>query len=218
MFSSLTVNNILLDSRGETLSDLFFPWFLQIWKKSTDWKNSTDDQCVQGIAGGEESPFQVLFDRYGDLVFGYCLKILGDCNQAEDASQDVWMRVIKAAGKFQARGQCKAWILQIARNVCISIFRDQKKRFYEELPEDGMEDVSRKDILDLIGDQQTQLRMKASIERLPEQQRAALVIWMTEEKSYEELARDLKTTVSGIKSLLFRSKQNLKKMMGAQGE
>ncbi|MCJ8277670.1 MAG: sigma-70 family RNA polymerase sigma factor, partial [Bdellovibrionales bacterium] len=110
-------------------------------------------------------------------------------------------------------GKLKAWLLQITRNTCFSLFRDLKKNKSEDVSEHEIEDVSQNDILDLKRDQETKRKLKTCIERLPDQQRFVLVIWMTEDKTYEEIAHHMNLTVSSVKSLLFRSRQKLKEMM-----
>ncbi len=212
----LTARSLPNFKLGEFWSDL-----INVFHKSLTsmaLKELTDDQCIKRLAVGEEEPFQVLFERYGDLVFGYCVKLLKDKERAEDASQDVWIKVIKNAEKYKSQGKFRAWLLQIARNTCFSLFRELKKNFGDDIGEDEVEDVSKENILDLISAEQDKAKLKECIGKLPENQRVALVVWMTEDKSYEEIAEQMETTVSAVKSLLFRGRQCLKEMMGEARE
>ena len=130
MFSLTIANNsLIIPGSFELPGNSWFKSLTHVWHKSlqtivtAEW---TDDQCMKRIAAGEEKPFQCLFERYGDLVFGYCVKLLKDRDRAEDASQDVWVKVIRNAGKYKSEGKFRAWVLQIARNTCFSLFREMK--------------------------------------------------------------------------------------------
>ncbi len=128
---------------------------------------------------------------------------------AEEISQETWMRVVQAAPRFEARGSVKSWILTIAKNQCLNLI--EKRGWEEALPEGGEEQIADpcESLETLLSAQQQKQRLLGAIDRLPDRQRAALVLWMQEEKSYEEVARDLKTHVGALKVLLFRAKENL---------
>ncbi len=221
IFNLAIANNVCGDwefssSLRDRVSKLFADSLIVLHKSLTPLalKQLTDDQCIKRMAVGEEEPFQVLFERYGDLVFGYCVKLLKDRERAEDASQDVWVKVIRNAKKYKSQGKFRAWLLQIARNTCFSLFRDIKKNRAEDVDDHEVEDVTQESILDLMSAEENRERVKKCIEALPDNQRMALVVWMTEDKSYEEIAEQMETSVSAVKSLLFRGRQSLKDMLG----
>ncbi len=223
----VTANNQIMDSGSLVLPGFenllgfwqnFVSGSIQVFHKSLTslaLRQMTDDQCLKRIAAGEEEPFQVLFERYGELVFGYCVKLLKDRERAEDASQEAWVKIIKNANKYECQGKFRAWLLQITRNTCFSLFRDLKKNRTEDVSDHEIEDMSQKSILDLMSAEENKAKLKKCIEDLPENQRLALLVWMTEDKSYEEIAEHMQTSVSAVKSLLFRSRQSLKEMLGS---
>lgn len=216
MFSSPTVNNFYLGGGLIPFPSFSWQWlsvFFEGEGATRTLASLSDDQCLNKAARGNERAFSELFNRYGDLVFGYCVKLLKDREQAEDISQEVWVKVIRNAEKYNSKGQFRAWLLQIARNACFSFFRKQKIRRAEDIEDYEVEDVDQQSILDLISIEEDRDRVKECINELPENQRVALVIWMTEDKSYEDIAKDMEVSVSSIKSLLFRSRQNLKEML-----
>lgn len=222
MLSSLTVNNHILGwswafAPNSFWKSEFFSFFQLLSKalssEKSAWEQRSDDQCVRKISSHGEAPFLTLFERYGDLVFGYCHKILKDKQLAEDVSQEVWVKVISNASKYHSKGKFKAWLMQIARNTCFSLLRSRNKTFIGLDEESDVEDVLQKDILDLISGEEDKAKIKACLLKLPDPQRVAIVVWMTEDKSYEEIAEEMKTSVSSVKSLLFRGKQNLKTML-----
>ena len=216
MYYFLTVNNNIFYPGHLKYPTFFSPKIIIFFQnilssgKKSKW---SDDQCMKKMVSGSDEPFQVLFDRYGELIFGYCMKLLKDKERAEDASQEVWVKVIKNCKKYQGQGKFRAWVLQVARNTCFTVFRELKKNFAEDVSQHEVEDVSQQNILDLMDDKQDKNHLKDCINKLSENQRLVLIIWMTEEKSYEEIAKEMKISVSSVKSLLFRSRQKLKEMM-----
>ena len=191
-------------------------FFSRTQKKSPTKKIWNDDQCMKRIAKGEEEPFQVLFKRYGELVLGYCHRLLLDRSQAEDASQEVWVKVIRASKKYKSSGKCRAWILQIARNTCFNLMRKAKKAQFEERNDEAVADFSQEDVLTLLEKHEGTYQLKKLIDQLPGGQRVALLLWMTEEKTYAEIAKEMEITESSVKSLIFRARQSLRGSIGGQ--
>ena len=223
----LTANNHFLNEKSHKLFSFvfarvfplsstienFFVVFHGVLKKKNE-SSMTDDECVRRMGLGEEQAFQELFDRYGSLVFGLCCRLLGDKAQAEDASQDVWVKVARSAHRFKAQGKCRAWLLQIARTTCLSSLRSQKKFIADDKLEEEVETFQPNEILQSIEKAEDKMKLKKIMNQLPDAQRVALVIWMTEEPSYEQLATQLGVSVSAVKSLLFRSKQTIRSLWG----
>lgn len=208
-----------LSYRGSINESLWIPWVLQNRLISRFLGSPhQEDIWIQHLAKGDQSAFNCLFSHYGDLVFGYCLKLLQNRDRAEDASQEVWVKVLKSAHRYEGRGRLRAWLLQITRNTCFNFFRDQKKNRAEDLSDVDVdvEDFTQDSVLNTLTEAQNIVQLKQHIQDLPDNQRMALMIWMTEELSYEEIAAQLQLSVSAVKSLLFRARQTLKEKLGAQ--
>ncbi len=132
---------------------------------------------------------------------------------AEEMAQETWMRVVRSAPHFEPKGSVKSWILVIAKNQCLNAI--EKRGWEESLPEGAEEEiVDPSESLEMLLSQKDQRqKLMAAIESLPDRQRAALILWMQDEKSYEDLARDLKTHVGAFKVLLHRAKENISKYL-----
>jgi RNA polymerase sigma-70 factor, ECF subfamily len=88
-----------------------------------------DTGLMQRVTAGEDEALAELYDRYAARVFGVCVRILSEAQMAEDALQEVFVRVWERAHLFDAaRGNFLTWIMGIARNTCIDQLRRLKAR------------------------------------------------------------------------------------------
>jgi RNA polymerase sigma-70 factor (ECF subfamily) len=178
-----------------------------------------DDELVSKIAAGDSKAFEILFDRHTPKFLGYATRLLaGDRMTAEDIVQNNWIKVVQMASGYESRGHFVAWAYTMIRNQCLDELRRRQK--FASAPAVDEEQDSAEQLVDnapstlerLISDSD-QHRLIEAIDALPEQQRAVLMTSLTEELSYEDLAQQFRTTVSSIKSILFRARENLSKKM-----
>jgi RNA polymerase sigma-70 factor, ECF subfamily len=89
----------------------------------------TDEDLAARIAGGESRALEALYDRHASQVLGLALKIMGDRAAAEDVLQETFWRAWKLSASYQAeRGNVRAWLFRIARNLAIDAYRRRNKR------------------------------------------------------------------------------------------
>lgn len=168
---------------------------------------TSDDELIAQIGAGGERAFVKLFDRYASRVLGYCHRLMGDKQRAEDVAQEVWMKILKSANQYKAQNRAAAWILTIARHTAWDTLRQQKKIVFDNEPVEN--EASTFDMERFIEQKNDIAKIKNAIDALPENQRLIFVSWMTEKKSHEELAVEFGTSVSAVKSLIFRARRNL---------
>lgn len=175
---------------------------------------------MQEIAEGNQKSFQLLFQRYSKPVLGYCTRLLNDRHQAEDVSQDVWIKVVRYASHYEHKGSLISWLFTIARNSSLNQLR-AKERF--QAATEGLEEMyvemelTKESIEDTLSKSVDISELKIKIDSLPEAQRVVLVLWMSEDLSYEDIARAVGVSVSSVKSLLFRARQSLQETLGKGG-
>lgn len=167
-----------------------------------------DGELMKQIAQGQAKAFRELFTRHGSLVLGYSRRMVREKALAEDISQEVWIKVVRAASSYKDEGVFRSWLLKIVRNTALNHLRN--KQAIEPLSEESdVSSTSHHDFEQIFDQQQDLNHIKDLIEELPANQRAALVMWLTEDLSYEELAHELETSVQAVKSLIFRARQQL---------
>jgi RNA polymerase sigma factor (sigma-70 family) len=166
---------------------------------------------------GENVCVGELFARYRHLVYGVCMKYLGD----EDESQDVQMHVFEKLLKDLARheiAQFKGWLYAVSRNECLMYLRSRKSRLekQQELKKDSETLMETDAGLHLSGinekEQQLQL-MEKGLGQLNEPQRICMELFYLKEKCYKEIADETGYSMNEVKSYIQNGKRNLKLFM-----
>ncbi|MEO0453032.1 MAG: sigma-70 family RNA polymerase sigma factor [Verrucomicrobiota bacterium] len=181
----------------------------------------TDQELIAQVSHGDEAAFSEIVRRYQNMVYGTAYKMLGHHHsEAEDVAQTVFIRVFKAAGSYRPKAAFKTWLMTITRNCVFTQLkksnRDQSRHQPLEFESDGevvelpIADPSASTSEDeMIRSEMKQVLEKA-IRNLPESQRTALVLRQYEQMDYEAIAQSMKTSVSSVKSLLFRARESLR--------
>jgi RNA polymerase sigma factor (sigma-70 family) len=165
----------------------------------------SDERLVDYVRGGDAGAFEVLYDRYSAGILGFCRHMLGSTADAEDAVQHTF---IAAHADIQRHNQrdlhVKAWLYTIARNRCLSMLRARR----EQPSDDGVEIVSDRLVHDV--EQRDDLRaLLADVEKLPDDQREALVLAEIGDLSHGEISEVLGCEVAKVKSLVFQARTAL---------
>lgn len=183
--------------------------------------NPTDEDLVREALAGSETHFNVLVDRYADVVYRLAFGITRSHQEAEDVVQETFLRAFKHLDRFSSdRAAFKAWILTIARNQSINVFSALKRRALRFMGDVDSEDPegfsagtslsgSGHDPETLFSMKQEFSRLESALTKLPERQRTALLLKTQEEMSYEEVAEIMKCSASSVESLIFRARKKL---------
>lgn len=186
-----------------------------------------DDVLMNKLASGSKEAFRVLFERHGGLILGYCSRILGDRNQAEDISQDVWMKVIQNAQKYEARNQLRPWLLTLSRNTCLNVLRSRKSFVQIDSDNEVTIEAEARKASNAAADEGTAIQsliakddsknFKKHLDALPIAQRTALSLLLIEELSYEEIARAMELSLPAVKTHIHRGRKSLEGLLQPRG-
>lgn len=181
--------------------------------------DSVDVALMEKVARGDEKAFRQLIERHQHAVIGTVARMLSDPHEAEDIAQQVFVRVWKAAAKWKPEAKFTTYLFTIARNLVFneSRRRSRKKEISLNQQEENNPALTHADGC-MQPDQRIEKReLHQSIDRaiaaLPEQQRMAVVLRTFEGLDYEDIARALDTSVSSVKSLLFRARASLRESL-----
>jgi RNA polymerase sigma-70 factor (ECF subfamily) len=155
--------------------------------------------------------FERLLDEYRDKVFRLACSLLGDPAAAEDAAQEIFLKIWKALPNFRGESSVSTWIYAIARNTCLTRRRIAADRRTFSLDEANAAEIPSHDTL-AVADSD----LRAAIGRLPEKYRRVLVLFYLEDRSYQQVALALGLPMGTVKTNLHRAKRELAMLLAAQ--
>ena len=170
-----------------------------------------DDTLLLNYVAGDENALRILVERWERPVFAFLFRMLGSAEEAEDLCQDTFMKLMKAAERYQPGGKFQSWLFRIAGNQARSRLRRRKiLRWMPLSTEHDTTPATQRDALESLTGREEQRLVQEAIARLPERQRQALVLKQFQEMSYQEIADTMETSVSSVQMLLHRAMTALK--------
>jgi RNA polymerase sigma factor (sigma-70 family) len=165
---------------------------------------ASDERLVELLRGGSEAAFETLFDRHHRGVLGFCRHMLGSVEEAEDAVQHTFLAAYREIVGSDKPIQLRPWLYAIARNRSLTLLRTRARQATEEMHEPPTEHLAaeverRHDLRALLGD----------VSRLPDDQRAALVLSELGDLSHDEIAAVLGCRREKVKGLVFQARSSL---------
>ena len=180
---------------------------------------SSEDLMAQ-VAEGDEYAFEILVRRHETPILNLIYRFIGDRTQANDLSQEVFMRVWKAAKTYKAEAKFTTWIYRITANLCLNELKSYGKRkllFGERPIEEGQTLNAESNVSpsaeDILLAEERSRQISDALQNLPENQRMALILKRYDNLSYGEIAKIMECSVSAVESLLVRAKRNLKEKL-----
>ncbi len=156
---------------------------------------------------GQEEALRALFTRYNGRLLYYLRRIVGD--DAEDALQEVWVKVLRNLNRIEKPGAFKAWIYRTAHNQAISRLRSQRIEVgLDELAEEPVAPSTVDDSLLVFRDYES-LRIHQGLESLSAPHREVITLRFLEELSYEDIASVVGCSVGTVRSRLHYAKHSL---------
>lgn len=154
------------------------------------------------------SPIEALFDRYRMPLYGFLLRSCGEPAEAEELTQEVFRRAVEAERRYDERGEGRAWLFRIARNLLIDRARRAAPR-PRAVPFEAAHEPA-------AGPPQVlRLELRQALEALPAADREALLLGEVGGLTYAEIAAATESTVAAVRSRVFRARQSLRQTMGA---
>jgi len=165
---------------------------------------STDARLVDFIREGRVAAFEAVYDRHHRAILSFCRHMLGSAEEAEDAVQHTFLAAYNDLTSSDKPIHLRAWLFTIARNRCYSILRARREQPVGDLDETVTEGLAaqverRQDLRDLVVD----------LGRLPEDQRAALVLSEMDALSHEQISEVLSVPKDKVKALVFQARESL---------
>jgi RNA polymerase sigma-70 factor (ECF subfamily) len=163
-----------------------------------------EKKWLTALAKGDSNALGGIYEMYGERIFRYTYRMLGNRSDAEDATAETFLRVLRRSAELRADGAFRTWLFRIARNLCIDKMRQHKLM---ELPADAQYSG---------GEEKATLRItiQQALSDLPTEYREPLVLCDLEDMAAREAAEVLKISVPALKSRLYRGRRALRDKLG----
>ena len=188
---------------------------------------ASDEELMIRCRNGDMSALELLVSRYKDAMLNFIYRSIGDYHRAEDLSQETFLRVFKNASRYEPRAKFKNWLYRIAVNLCKNEIRDIKRHGLSSLESfmtNDDEKINHAILRDfsqmpdvLYEKKERQILIRQAIDSLPENQRLAIIMITYQHLRYNEISETLGCSVSAVKSLIHRARQNLKNLLMEAG-
>ena len=176
-------------------------------RRSPLLKLQGDEKLIAMARAGNPGAFETIVDRYQGRLLGFCRQMLGSTEDAEDILQEVFVNAYRAMLADEREINLRPWLYRIARNRCLNYLRKPKADAQESM--DMVPEVEAASTAEKVHNREEFRQILSDVNKLPETQRAALLLREMDALSYEEIAAAMETTVPSVKSLLVRARISL---------
>ncbi|WP_343488447.1 sigma-70 family RNA polymerase sigma factor [Allomuricauda sp. d1] len=172
---------------------------------------TTNDEAklISQIVNGDTHAFTKVVDAHKNLVFSLALRMLKNQEEAEEVSQDTFVKVYKSLKKFKGDSKFSTWIYRITYNTCLDRLKKSKKRFLEqELVEVQQHQIATlHNALDGMLLKEREEIIKSCLRYLPEEDAGLLTLFYFEDKNLKELEKIIDLSANTIKVRLHRARK-----------
>ena len=171
-------------------------------------KDGRDKRLVLACRQGDRAAYAQLVERHYRRVFGLCLGITGSVHDAEDIAQEAMVKGYKKIRELRDADQFDSWIIRIAKNLCIDLFRKNER--HREAVTERAEQMRRSP--------GRQLDIKSAIGKLSMETRQPLVMYYFQDRDTQSIASELGISNTGVWRLIRRARMELHELLSGQGE
>lgn len=169
-----------------------------------------DKELLQKFyADGNNQWLGLLLQRYTLLLYGVCMKYLKDEEEAKDAVQQIFLKVITEVNRYKV-DYFKSWLYMIAKNLCLMKIRDRQGRIPVELSDKMISDENVYRKKELLEKDQTLSLIEEGLNELNEDQKLCVSLFYLQKKSYQQITDETGFNLLQVKSYIQNGKRNLK--------
>jgi len=177
-------------------------------------KHLSDQELMKLVQAGDASPAAEIFDRYSARIYNFTFRFLKNSEAAEDATQEVFVKMLKYARQFHGDAKLSTWLFSIAANLCRDHLRNADNKAKE--PEETL--ISLPAATDSSPEwnlerRQNETRVQRALELLTPEQREAILLSRYQGLSYAEIAQIAGCSEGAVKTRVFRAMETLKKAL-----
>ena len=170
-----------------------------------------DAALMQRVGQNDVDAYRLLFNKYLTRALSFVERMIGNRSDAEDITQEAFLKVWKEAGRWEPKASFGTWFRKVLYNLCIDHIRKSNPLTADIELEDTASEIP--DAEKSFISREAADRVRQALQKLPERQRAALILFYYEELSQNEAADVLEVSVSALEALLFRARATLRKAL-----
>ena len=177
-------------------------------------KHLSDQELMRLVQAGDVSPASEIYDRYSSRIYNFAYRFLRNSEAAEDATQEVFVKMLKHANQFHGDAKLSTWLFSITANWCRDYLRksDNKAKEAEDVlytipaPSEHAPDRN-------LERRQDEQRIQKALSALTPEQREAILLSRYQGLSYAEIAQISGCSEGAVKTRVFRAMETLKKAL-----
>ena len=174
---------------------------------------ATPDTLIEQCLAGNQAAWETIVRQNWRKVFNVAYKFVGKHDEAEDLTQDIFLKIFKALNTFDRRANFQTWIVSISRNLCIDHYRSVRKERQTVARDVDMADLqpasAERGPYAAAEHQDLRALLRVALETLPATLRTAVVLRDLQELSYQEIADRLRLPEGTVKSRINRGRIEL---------
>ncbi len=174
---------------------------------------SAIDALIERCLRGDQSAWEQIVKQHWRKVFNVAYKFVGSHEQAEDLTQDIFLKIFKSLETFDRRANFQTWLISVSRNLCIDHYRSVRKERQTIDREVTAEDVSPVSAtvspLAALENRDLAALLRQALQGLPQSLRMAVLLRDIQELSYQEIAERLRLPEGTVKSRINRGRKEL---------
>ena len=180
-------------------------------------KHLSDQELMRIVQAGDFSPASEIYDRYSSRIYNFAFRFLRNSEAAEDATQEVFVKMLKHANQFHGDAKLSTWLFSITANWCRDYLRkaDNKTKESDDvlvtLPASGEHSPERN-----LEQRENEARIKKALAALTPEQREAILLSRYQGLSYAEIAQISGCSEGAVKTRVFRAMETLKKALSGE--
>ncbi|MBD3291662.1 MAG: sigma-70 family RNA polymerase sigma factor [Armatimonadia bacterium] len=181
------------------------------------------EMLVERARQGDRAAFGQLVDEYKDKIYNYVARMLNDPYEAEDVTQEAFLRAYRSLPRFRGASSFHTWLYRIASNLAIDVVRKRKRQdptFSLDEPIESDDGEYEREIPDDTGSpedrtstRETRVAVRRAIMELPEKLRDVMILYELQGETYEDIADILDVPLGTVKSRLFNARNRLKESL-----
>ena len=171
----------------------------------------SDFFLIQKMKNGDDGAVENFVRKYYPKIFQYCLLHIRDRGDAEDLTQETFLKFFQSFERYQHRGKCSAFLYAIASNACRDYYRKAKEQYVEEIPERAEEDRE-------MGTAEIRMDVENAVARLPEELKETAILFFFLGMKQREIAKLMDIKLSLVKYRVTRAKKLLGEYLGRGDE